>query len=65
MIDYASPAIKAERAMKDLHNAALKKDFDAAIEQGFIAITEMRMTINALRDMKERHDALHQQATPV
>lgn len=65
MIDYSYPAMMAERAMKDLHNAALENDFDAAIEHGLNALTEMRLTINALRDMKEQRDALRQQTQTV
>lgn len=65
MIDYAHPAMMAERAMKELHWAAIGNDFDTAIEQGITAITEMRLTINALRDMKERHNALCKQTQTV
>lgn len=65
MIDYAYPAIMAERAMRDLHLAALNKDFDTAIDQGCVAIAEMRMTINALRDMKDKQDAIYQQTKTV
>lgn len=65
MIDYAHPAICAERAMKDLHTAALENDFDMAINYGVAAITEMRLTINALKHMKEQQNALRQQTTSV
>lgn len=65
MIDYSYPAMMAERAMKDLHNAALEGDFDAAIEHGLNALTEVRLTINALKHMKEQRDALRQQTETV
>lgn len=65
MIDYAYPAMMAERAMKDLHQAALENKFDAAIAHGIEAITEMRLTINALKDMKDKRDALRQQTQTV
>lgn len=65
MIDYAYPAMMAERAMKDLHQSVLENKFDAAIAHGIEAITEMRLTINALKDMKDKRDALRQQTQTV
>jgi len=65
MIDYAHPVMMAQRAMKDLHQAALENNFDAAIEHGIVAITEMRLTINALKDMKDKQNALRQQTKTV
>jgi len=65
MIDYAHPVMMAQRAMKDLHQAALENNFDAAIEHGIVAITEMRLTINALKDMKDKQNALRQQTKAI
>lgn len=59
MIDYAYPCMMAEKALKDLHNAALDKDYAAAILFGIGAMTEARLTIQNLRLMKEQEDALN------
>lgn len=65
MIDYAKPAMSAEHALKELHWTAVENDFDAAIEHGMTALTEIRLTIQALKHMKEQRDALRQQAETV
>lgn len=65
MIDYAQPAMSAERAMKDMHWAAIENDLDLAIEHCLIALTETRMTLNALKHMKEQRDALRKQTETV
>ena len=65
MIDYAQPAMNAERALKELHWAAIENSIDEAIEHGLNALTEVRMTINALKHMKEQQDALRQQTKAV
>jgi hypothetical protein len=52
MIDYAHPTMMAEKALKDLHNAMLMRQYDEAIEKGMEAIAEVRLAIHAIR-----HDA--------
>ena len=65
MIDYAYPAMSAERAMKDMHWAAIENDIDAAIEHCLNALTETRLTLQALKHMKEQRDALRKQTETV
>lgn len=65
MIDYAYPAMMAENALKELHEAMLNQDYDKAMKAGMNAMVEVRMTMNAINHMKERHDALRQQTQTV
>jgi hypothetical protein len=44
----------AEQALKKLHHAMLERDFDTAMEQALVAITETRLTLNAIRHEKEK-----------
>ena len=54
IIDYAMPTMKAERALKELHEAALRRDYDSAIVKATEAVVESRMALNSLRIMQER-----------
>lgn len=65
LIDYAMPCMKAERALKKLHDAMLLKDYDAALEAGLDAIVEVKMTYNAVLHEKELRDAVREQTAPV
>lgn len=65
MTDYAYPCMMAENALKDLHLAALDKDYAAAIEHGIQALVEVKLTIQNLKLMKEQEDALRNQAQTV
>ena len=58
MIDYAYPAMMAEKALKEAHAHMLNHDPDAAIEAGLKAITETKLKINSIRHMKEQRNAL-------
>jgi hypothetical protein len=49
MIDYAHPTMMAEKALKELHNAMLRREFEAAIEHGMTALVEVKMAINAIK----------------
>lgn len=51
--DYAMPTILAEKALKDLHNAALNKEFDKAIEFALEAALQCRSASAALWSMAE------------
>ena len=62
MIDYAHPCMMAENALKEAHNKMLENNYDEAIEEGFKAIAETKLMINAIRHMKEQNHALRQQA---
>ena len=65
MIDYAYPAICAERAMKELHEAMLKHDYARAMKAGMDAMVEIRMTMNAINHMKDQQNALRKQTASV
>lgn len=54
LIDYAHPCMMAEKALKDLHEAMLMKQYDAAIEHAMKAMVEVKMTLNAIRHEKEQ-----------
>lgn len=54
LIDYAHPCMMAEKALKDLHEAMLMKQYDAAIEHAMKALVEVKMTLNAIRHEKEQ-----------
>lgn len=65
VIDYAYPMMMAEKALKEAHNHLLDKEYDKAIEQMLTALTETKMTLNAIKHMKEQSDALCEQAKAV
>lgn len=44
----------AERAIKDLHDAMLMKEYDEAIEHGLRALAEVKLTINSIKHMQEQ-----------
>lgn len=52
MIDYSYPCMMAERALKDLHNAAIEGRLDDALEHALEALSEVRLTYQALRHMQ-------------
>lgn len=54
IVDYAYPCMMAEKALKDLHEAMLLKQYDAAIEHAMKALVEVKMTLNAVRHEKEQ-----------
>ena len=54
LIDYAHPCLMAERALKELHEAMLLKKYDVAIEQGIEAVTQVRLTLAAIRHEQEQ-----------
>lgn len=54
MVDYAYPCMMAEKALKNLHNAMLENNYDAALEAGLEALTDVRLTIQAIKDMQEK-----------
>ena len=53
-IDYSPHCIKAEMAMKALHNAMLEKQYAEAKEQTLLAIAELKLTLNAIRYAEEK-----------
>lgn len=54
IVDYAHPCMMAEKALKELHNAMLEHDYDAAMKAGLAAMVEVRMTMNAINHEKEK-----------
>lgn len=53
MIDYAYPCMMAERALKRAHDAVLNNDLEKAIEEAFVAMSEAKLMLTALKHMKE------------
>lgn len=64
MIDYSYPCMMAERALKDLHNAAIEGRLDDAIEHALSALAEVRLTYQALRHMQGGISHFSDTATP-
>jgi hypothetical protein len=50
MNDYAHPTMMAEKALKDLHNAMLMKEYRDAVEAGIRALEETVRAIDAIRE---------------
>lgn len=53
VVDYAYPCMMAEKALKNLHDAMLRNDYDAALEHALTAMAEAKLTYNAIRHTKE------------
>jgi hypothetical protein len=62
MIDYAAPMMRIETLLKEMHNILLKRNLNEAIEMGTILLAETRVLQNTLIILKEKQDALRQQA---
>lgn len=54
VVDYAYPCMLAERALKDLHNRMLEGNYDEAVTAGLMALADVRLTIQAIKDMRDR-----------
>ena len=52
-IDYAYPCMMAERDLKDGHDAMLDRGYDEAIEHTLKAMAEVKLMLNAIKEMKE------------
>lgn len=57
MIDYSYPCMMAEKALRDLHNAALENDLEAAKEAALEAVAHARATYAALEHMRQERTA--------
>lgn len=64
-VDYAAYCMNAERALKNLHNAVLIKNFSTAKKEALKAMVESKLTYNAILAMEEDQNALHKQAETV
>lgn len=62
IIDYAYPCMMAEKALKEVHQAMLSQDYDAAIEAAHRVLVEAKMTLNSIVLMKEKEDAVYEVA---
>jgi hypothetical protein len=49
LVDYAYPAMMAERSLKDMHNAMLNRKFSEAYSHAQLALVEVKLTMNAIR----------------
>lgn len=54
MVDYAYPCMMAEHALKEAHIRMLNKEYDEAIEHTLKAMAEVKLMLNAIKEMKER-----------
>lgn len=57
LIDYAAPLMAVERGAKAVHNACLAHQYDVAEEAMLLVIADARLTLQALRHMKEKEKA--------
>lgn len=53
LIDYASPCMKAERALKNLHEAMLMRNYEEALKWAMEAMVETKLTYNAIKHEQE------------
>jgi len=53
IVDYAYPCMMAERALKDAHDSMLDREYDKAIEHTLEAMAEVKLMLNAIKEMKE------------
>ena len=57
MIDYASPTMKAETALKRLHDAMLDKRYQRAMEEAKAALQHVADIIIAIEHTRKKDDA--------
>ena len=53
IIDYAYPCMMAERALHEVHKSMLRGDHDTALEQAMVALVEVRIMANSIREMRD------------
>lgn len=56
IIDYAMPCMKAEKALKTVHDAVLEGNLAFAMEHALAATAETRLLFHSLKFMKEKQD---------
>lgn len=54
VVDYAYPCMMAEKALRNLHAKMLEGKYDEAVTAGIEALADVRLTIQAIKDMQER-----------
>lgn len=52
-IDFAYTYLEAKKAMNAMHDCMVEKQYDEALEHAISAITELKMTYNAILHEKE------------
>jgi hypothetical protein len=65
LIDYAHPMMMAEKHLKVAHDFLLSKQEEAAIEELYKAVVEVRMAIHSITHTKEQVNAIREQTAPV
>jgi len=63
--DYAYPSMMAGKAIHEGHLAMLRDDYDEALRLTTTALIECSRLMDAIITMKERSNALRQQASTV
>ncbi len=53
-LDYSPHTLAVQHGLRSLRDALLDKDYDGAIETSLNMITELRLAIAAINDIKER-----------
>jgi hypothetical protein len=59
IVDYAYPCMMAEKALKELHDKMLDRDYDTALDLAMKALVEVKMTYNSIKHMKEVENERH------
>ncbi len=62
IVDYAHPAMMAEKALKEMHWAMCDNDFEKALEFAVAAMAETKLAYNAIKIQKENADELAKKA---
>ena len=52
--DYAYPCMKAEHALKEAHICMLDQEYDDALDQCAMAITNISNMMEAIKEMKNK-----------
>lgn len=60
VIDYAHPAMMAEKALKEMHWAMLDNDYEKALGFALAAMADTKLAYNAIVHQKEKADELAQ-----
>jgi hypothetical protein len=60
LIDYAKPMMDAEQALKNMHQAALHKDFEIAKEFALEAMSYTKLAMHSITIMEEDKNGLRQ-----
>jgi hypothetical protein len=56
VIDYATPCMEAERALKGVHSAMVNQSYEKAIEAALRAVAEVKLTLNAIKYEQEKRN---------